>query len=171
MGREIRRVPPNFEHPRDDTGKFKPMHNQSFADAAKHWKEEFADWERGVRPDYCTDPESRALEYWEYSGTPPDREYYLPYEPATLGDDAWFAVYETVSEGTPVTPAFATKAELIDYLVASGDFWDQRRGDGGWRREAATKFVGDGWAPSFVAHVTPAGADIRAPRDNQFPAE
>lgn len=55
---------------------------------------------------------------------PPEREYYRSWKDE---DATWFQVWETVSEGTPVTPPFATKEELIDYLVANGDFWDQKR--------------------------------------------
>ena len=71
----------------------------------------------------------------------------------------WWQVWETVSEGSPVTPAFATAAELVDYLVANGDAWDQKRlldpsswlGRAGWDRAAAAKFVGNGWAPTMIS--------------------
>lgn len=83
---------------------------------------------------------------------------WTPTEPP-IGD--WWQVWETVSEGSPVTPAFATREELIDYLVANGDAWDQKRGDGGWSRENAESFVGDGWAPSLIG----AAGSLHAPRD------
>jgi hypothetical protein len=70
-----------------------------------------------------------------------------------------------VSEGTPVSPPFATKEELADYLAERGDFWDQKRcltpewvtlwggtpGISGWGKEAAYRFVNAGWAPSMIA--------------------
>lgn len=133
------------------------MYDQRFEDAAAEWKAEFARWEAGERPEYCSD-KNKDSEYWEYAGGPPsDREYYKPWsdEEAT-----WFQVWETVSEGTPVTPPFETKDELIGYLVEHGDFWDQSRRREGctsincdpWSRESAEAFVnGPGWAPSFVA--------------------
>lgn len=81
--------------------------------------------------------------------------------------DAWFdserfgppagtgwQVWETVSEGSPVTPVFETADELIEYLVKNGDEWDQRRAARGDTRslpsrEAVEKFVkGCGWVPS-----------------------
>jgi len=78
----------------------------------------------------------------------------------------WFQAYETVSEGTPVTPPFATQEELIDYLATRGDFWDQHRGEGPWPRENARKFVlGSGWAPSMIVTTGPAGVDIKTARD------
>ncbi len=61
-----------------------------------------------------------------------------------IGD--WWQVWENVSEGSPITPAFATKEELVDYLVNYGE-----QGSGEvWRREAAEKFVGVGHAFSMV---------------------
>lgn len=149
MGREIRRVPANWQHPKQDRygdDRYQPMYDERFDDAAKEWKNAFAAWERGERPDYASE-ENKVLEYWEWENPPPDRAYYRPYsdEEAT-----WVQAYETVSEGTPVSPPFATPAELIDYLAANGDFWDQQRGDGPWDRAAAERFVTSGWAPSMI---------------------
>jgi len=115
-----------------------------------------AEWEESRITDY----HGSLTEQLEAGDGSPDPEYYRPeWGDAPLG----FAVYETVSEGTPVTPTFATEDELIDYLVENGDFWDQsRRNDATrprsfgmssdpWRREAAESFVRSGWAPSFVS--------------------
>lgn len=147
MGRELRMVPPNWSHPivtfGDGRSGFKPMHGQSFRAAAAAWKRAFLEWESGVRPDGIA-PEHAELEYWEYADNPPDRESYVPWEPETA---TWYQVWENVSEGTPVTPPFATRAELIEYLVQYGDDLYQlpfhphsvRRGP--WARDWATEFV------------------------------
>ena len=64
--------------------------------------------------------------------------------------DGW-QVWETVSEGSPVTPVYSSAKELIEHLTAKGDIWDQKRGDGGWPKEAAENFVNNtGWAPSLI---------------------
>lgn len=166
MGREIRRVPANWEHPKSEDPygreRLQPMYDSTFADAASEWKEAFAAWERGERPSYCSE-DSKHLEYWEWENSPPTREYYRPWK----DDEAtWFQLWETVSEGTPVTPPFATKEELADHLAEHGDAWDQERcndpgscrlfgltpGKPGWGKKKAYAFVmGDGWAPSMVA--------------------
>ena len=161
MGRELRMVPPNWNHPvveRAHGQGFQPMRDQRFEDAANEWKAAFLKWESGDKKLDADDPAD--MQYWEYDGGPPDRAYYRPWrdEEAT-----WYQVWETVSEGTPVTPPFATKEELIEYLVANGDFWDQKRrkqkSEGRtvamncdpWTRKQAELFVnGPGWAPSFV---------------------
>lgn len=85
---------------------------------------------------------------WSSRGAKKRYEGWEPIPPPT-GD--WWQVWETVSEGSPVTPAFATRDELIDYLVINGDHWDQKRGDGGWSRKNAESFVAAEWAPSLIA--------------------
>lgn len=180
MGREIRMVPPDWEHPvrecphspwaggcdhakKNGHKCYQPLYDRPYREVVSEWKEEFAAWERGEYPDYCDD-ESKKQEFWEWSGNPPEREYYRPDWPD--GSATHFQIYETVSEGNPVTPHFATREELIDYLVKHGDFWDQQRGEGGWSREAAERFVKDtGWAPSMVMQVAANGATLLQPRD------
>lgn len=159
MGREIRNVPPHWQHPTQpckhspwkggcdyakthDGQCLQPQYDRTFKEAAAAWKSEFAKWESGEHPDY-RDDDSKNLEYWEWNGAPPEREYYRQYESA---DATWVQVYETVSEGTPVTPAFATKEELIEFLCTHKDFW----GQGPRTRQVATAFVNEGWAPSMV---------------------
>lgn len=73
----------------------------------------------------------------------------------------WWQVWETVSEGSPVTPALATREELVAYLVEGGDAWDRKRGDGGWTRENAESFVERAWAPSLIGTA----GNLHAPRD------
>ncbi|MBY3162080.1 hypothetical protein HFO65_15710 [Rhizobium laguerreae] len=164
MGREVRKVPANWEHPKklDSYGRerLQPMFDMTFADAAAEWKENFMKWEGGDRPSHFTG-EDESLEYWEWENNPPDRAYYRPW---TDEDAIWFQVWETVSEGTPVSPPFETEEELIAYLAANGDFWDQKRckepgweglwggtpGVSGWGRERAERFVKAAWAPSMI---------------------
>lgn len=163
MGREIRRVPPNWEHPKEERldyhrrkveTAYVPMHDTPYVDAITEWVDGWHAWERGERPPYCT-PESAELPYWEYHDGPPDPKHYRkPWN----AEPTWWQVYETVSEGTPVTPPFATTDELIDYLVANGDFWDQKRRSEGcssmpcspWTRDQAESFVKAGSAFSFA---------------------
>ena len=156
MGREIRRVPPNWEHPKVERygrTEYQPMFDRDYKKEKQEWIDGLMAWENKTDPDY--DPE---YEWWEWNGNPPDREYYVPYD---VDDPSctWFQVYETVSEGTPVSPPFESEDELIDYLTTKGDFWDQRRGHGPWSLESATKFVkGSGWRPSMM--VGPEGVKM-----------
>lgn len=54
-------------------------------------------------------------------------------------------VWETTSEGSPITPVFATADELVDHLVTVGT-----TGDAPTTRECAEIFVGAGFAMSAV---------------------
>ena len=173
MGRETRRVAPNWDHPKTKkpnirTGTmdecYKPLYDRSCEEAWAEWQSEFAAWQNGEHDriiaeygaeDYPKDQPYLAFCGWH--GTPPEPEYYRPQWAEGLA--TWWQVYETVSEGTPVSPPFETQDELIDYLVENGDFWDQKRRQEGdtvmnnepWSRKQAEAFVrGPGWAPSFV---------------------
>jgi len=127
MGREIRRVPANWEHPKTANGDYDALFDN--LDGAIHdFQEEIDD--KGLK---------EALT--NHSGGP-NPEAYVDYEGK---EETWYQAYETVSEGCPITPPFETKQELIDYLVMHGDFWGKS-----WPREGAESFVKDEWAPSMV---------------------
>lgn len=170
MGREIRQVPPHWEHPavkaENDPyrhGGYQPMHNQQFTERWSEWLSDFDRIRLGNLTDFEKECYSLGLCEWlQYEGTPPNPDYYRPY---SSEEATWFQIYETVSEGTPVTPPFATKAELVNYLATNGDFWDQKRGDGPWKRSNAEKFVGEGWAPSMIVTSTETENKIQTPRD------
>jgi hypothetical protein len=178
MGREIRMVPPNWDHPQRDPHAnpyghkgYQPMYDEHIDDAMAEWLRELdrrrnGDFDEIERE--CYKSKYPLAEWLNDDGRPPDPAYYRPWrdEEAT-----WFQVWETVSEGTPVTPPFATKEELVEYLVRHGDFWQQKRwqeGDHfmqprppGYSREAAERFVkGTGWAPSMVIIKGPDGTKI-----------
>lgn len=137
MGREIRRVPPGWEHPRDDTGRYKPLHDELYKVAAEDWMLEVISWADGSHPDLQKDPELGARYFfWDWHGGPPDEEYYRP---DFTEKPTHFQVYETVSEGTPTSPVFATTDEIVAWLVGEGH-----------SRAAAEGFVKAKWCPSMV---------------------
>lgn len=37
MGRELRSVPANWEHPKKDNGEYQPMFNEYYGDALNEW--------------------------------------------------------------------------------------------------------------------------------------
>jgi hypothetical protein len=114
---------------------------------AREWLDNAIAWDKGTHPGVAENKADCPF-YWQYHGDPPNPEYYRP--KWTDDERTHIQMYETVSEGTPVTPVFASKRELVEHLVVHGDDWDAARGDGGWSREAAEKFAGDEWAPSLV---------------------
>jgi hypothetical protein len=121
MGREIRRVPPNWEHPRwnddalrqDHIGEYRSCFDRSYEEAAQAWVADFNKWE----------PKCGCQYLWEYESPPNPKTH----RPAFTEDPTWYQLYQTVSEGSPVSPPFETEEELIEYLCTYGDFWCQKR--------------------------------------------
>ena len=143
MGREIRKVPPNWEHPktyRYGRYDYTPLFDESFEEACAKWDEEKRQWDAGERPDYFRAdayPEGISFDEW-HGARPDDPSYYRPAWPEE--SRTAIQIYETVSEGTPVSPVFTTTEEAVDWVIEN---W-------GRSREAAEQFVKAGWAPSFV---------------------
>ncbi|MBK7490916.1 MAG: hypothetical protein IPI17_02120 [Nitrosomonas sp.] len=162
MGREIRKVPPHWEHPTQYCSHsrkcqkpglelgicYRPLFNKNYKIVCDEWYLQLKEF----------NPSENYKYFHEYAGSPPVIYHYVPYDPESELN-TWFQLYETVSEGTPVSPAFASKEELADYLSENGDYWDQiRRRDNEpgiecspWGKENAYRFVfGSGWAPSMI---------------------
>lgn len=142
MGRELRRVPPDWEHPKDErTGHYRPLYDQDYETAAMQWIEGFRLWERGEHP--RQEGNNRYERYfWDYDHTP---------ERSTCRERKWtveeathFQVYEDVSEGTPVSPVLPSREAVVEWLIKEG-----------YSQSAACGFVESGWAPSMMTVNTP----------------
>ena len=137
MGRQIRRVPMGWQHPKDVRGHYKPLHDKTHEDRMREYEADKARFE--------ADPEEQAiarscgcLTFAQWDGEPPDPEYYRPKwdEGVTLG----YCFYENVTEGTPLSPVFETPEQLVEWLIQKE----------GLRPEAARSFVSRGWASTLV---------------------
>ena len=135
MGLEIRRVPEGWEHPRDQVVHgYTPMHDKPFTDAFNEWMNDWENWKRGKAE--WQDESRTAQSYTETYGVSPDPDNYRP----AFDNPDHYQIYETVSEGTPVSPVFATLDELVDWMVS----------DYGHTREQAESFAEYGSASSFI---------------------
>lgn len=165
MGREIRRVPPNWEHPRhtqkdapsrEHVGEYRSCYDYDYESASDEWERAFDLWRRGEHPSQAD------YRFWEYD-QPPDKE---TCRPAFCAEPTWYQVYQTVTEGYPVSPPFPTPEELASYLAKHGDFWaqDEAKNDGRPVQppsyEQALAFVLSGHAPSFVVSVPGDGCAV-----------
>jgi hypothetical protein len=149
MGREIRRVKPGWQHPVNDRcnhyGRnphdggpcYRPMHDQDYETAALEWCANYAEF-MAMTPEQQAEKYGKYIRYyWEYDGTP-DEEYYRA-ERWTPEEATAYQVYETVSEGTPVSPVFATEDEMRQWLIQQGH-----------SEYAVGEFLKHQWAPSMV---------------------
>lgn len=78
----------------------------------------------------------------KYEGQRAEAEAWEPTDPPK--GDGW-QLRETVSEGSPISPVFATSDGLAAWMS------DPERGKRWVPQEVAAKFIADGWAPSFIA--------------------
>lgn len=128
MGREIRRVPSNWEHPKKGLdGNYIPLYDSSYEDAADKWIKGFLEWQEG-------NGQSEIKYYWDSEGNPPNEEYCRE---SFTSEPTHYQIYETVSEGTPVSPVFETKEQIITWLIEEG-----------YTPKAAEQFVKVGWCMS-----------------------
>ena len=143
MGREIRRVPADW-NPGD-----RAHYDQSFVGAFAEWHRGLHQWLKGTHPDQKTTTdypemyEATVQAYTEWDGRSPDPEYCRP--AWTDEERTHYMLYETVSEGSAMSPAFATTDELIEWMLKNPDpVWGRRT------REQCEALVHYGSAPSMV---------------------
>ena len=140
MGREVRRVISNWDHPKNSRGQYLPMNDRPYIEALNEWIDGHNKWEKGEDP---AREEYGDRFYSECYGNPPMVEYYRPeWKEAEM---TWYQLYENVSEGTPITPPFETQEDLCAYLVDNGDFLGYK-----WTKEQAEGVIGAGFCPSGV---------------------
>lgn len=86
-----------------------------------------------IRPGH--EEESRLAEEWDDRTEPPDGE--------------WYQIWETVSEGSPITPAFETPEEVARWISTPGNCTWMGAGKG---YDMWLAFIrGPGWAPSAMS--------------------
>ena len=119
MGREIRRVPANWNHPRDKRGHYIPL-KDNFNKSLAEWIEEEQKWNAGLRNDWegnwkSIETEYRHYSYSEWAGKKPIKEDYMPdWLPQ---ERTHFQMYEDTSEGTPISPVMPDEESLAHWLA------------------------------------------------------
>lgn len=124
MGREVRPVARGWKHPRlpgtyiDGSPRYEPLYSRK--DLLRHTQDQQenpADWEEGIDPDD-----------------------YMP--PIPEGEPFQWVLYETTTEGTPVSPPFTSLEELAAWCETGATVFADMR----WTREQ--------WLASFRAGTT-----------------
>jgi hypothetical protein len=142
MSREIRRVPVGWQHPTEPN---------------PYWREQQAARLRRGDPEprlHASEVQFRSLHgrdilaYYEPGEDLPDEADLMPDFGPDQQELGW-CLYQTVSEGTPITPVFSTADDLIEHLSAHGDDWTQEP----WRRAAAEAIVRTGSSFGSFVHV------------------
>lgn len=123
MGREVRRVPADWQHPKNERGDYVPLFDgKDYERRVREWDEGAAKWAEGLRDDWnggwqpIGDVKSKT--YAEWSGDRPDAADYMPRW--SDAERTHLMMYEDTSEGTPISPAFSTPEELARWLADNG---------------------------------------------------
>lgn len=102
MGREVRRVPADWQHPK--TGdRFDPLFD-GYNDALASFQDDI--------------DKMGLAEALDYNGGGPCSDDYMPDWPES--ERTHYMMYEDTSEGTPISPAFETPEELAQWLADTG---------------------------------------------------
>lgn len=160
MGREVRMVPADWVHPVYDEnnasrdtqiGRPIPLIDGNYETVALEWDEARAQWIAGFVETYSEGATWKPKEahhtgrYTDYAGSRPSPDDYMPSWPAE--QRTHLMMYENTSEGTPLSPAFATPEELARWLADNGA---SSFGDSTATYEQWLAVAKGGWAPSMV---------------------
>ena len=120
MGREVRRVPANWNHPKKANGDFIPLLDYSYTKASNEWEEGFVNWQKGLTVDYeggwkPLEDNMKSMSYYEYNGDRPDKSDYMP--EWSESEKTHLQMYETCTEGTPISPVMDCPIKLAQWLV------------------------------------------------------
>ena len=121
MGREVRKVPKDWQHPIKFVGSmnrihFVPLYRfRDLSEEIKEWDEEKIQWDSGAFWNDSSYDKYKHLSYEEYAGRRPDYKYHMP--KWNKEDATHYMMYETCSEGCPISPAFETPEDLAKWLV------------------------------------------------------
>jgi hypothetical protein len=121
MSREVRRVSENWDHPKRK-GKYIPLYGDNFAQRLEDWELGNDNWENGFRENYGDGEKWVAKKgdeientFKEWNGPKPLKEDYMP--DWSDAEKTHIQMYETTSEGTPISPVMDTPENLARWLV------------------------------------------------------
>lgn len=100
LNRKVRRVPQDYEPSRDTRGGgYQPCFDRFYVPTVKQWLADREAWENGTHPDRG----DRDYSFEEWDGNGPDPDYYYPGEAWPTDAIMGIRMYETTTEGTPIS--------------------------------------------------------------------
>lgn len=143
MGREVRMVPPDWQHPKNSKGHHVPLLKMS----PGQYDAEAAAWaarDLSRLPSYADLKTIEELTYEQWAGERCPEDRMPDFEPGTA---THLMLYENTTEGTPISPAFSTPEALAHWLT------DNRASSFGSETATYEQWLAvakGGWAPSMV---------------------
>lgn len=120
MACEVRRVPVNWEHPKNEKDHYVPLLGASFKQCVTQWDEEAAQWEKGFRRSFASDnwePKTADMtgSFADWDGERPEEKDYMP-DWSDAERTRW-QMYESVTNGTPISPVMESPEALARWLA------------------------------------------------------
>jgi len=151
MSREVRCVPPGWVHPKNERGRYIPLLTD-FKKYVEQWDLGKIKWEQGMKWDFMNDvwipkdEEDAFMSYPHSEGERPRPEDYMPeWSPEEC---THLQMYETCSEGTPISPVLSSPEILAHWLA---DNRASAFGDMTATYEQWLHTIKLGWAPSAIS--------------------
>ena len=159
MSREVRRVPADWQHPityRRPDGWIRRGHIHFVGLFGKDYETELAQHETEHSEHRNCDHDDSYCAYEEERPEP--ERWYMP--KWTDEERTHLQLYETTTEGTPVSPVFATEEDLVRFLVDEGEWFSDRR----YEDDSARLLVSSRWAPTMAGTIEDGQyQDLRGP--------
>ncbi len=148
MGREIREVPKNWNHPKDENKTYIPLIGRPFKKELARFNEHKKKWDEGFmesfteRGVWVSNNEYASKSYEQWDGEKPAKKDYMPEWPEA--DKTHIQLYESTTEGTPISPVFSKKnfEKLCEYAAKHcSTFADFRATKTEWMEMLKNDFV------------------------------
>jgi len=115
---------------------FIPMHDQTFDEACVEWESYLLQWISGEYPNQPDDMPQTGPAFDEWHGPKPSqRQNSTTFRPTFDEAPTSWQVYETITDGTPVSPVFEQVNDLYRWLISDGGR------DGAWNEIDALEVV------------------------------
>jgi|WetSurMetagenome_2_1015567.scaffolds.fasta_scaffold11614_13 hypothetical protein len=121
MGKEVRKVPSYWQHPKNSNGKYIPLfRNSLYLKHVHDWEFNKEKWDNGLVFDpmfkswVCKTSKEEQFTFEEYYTVRPSLKNYMP--AWKLEERTHYMLYENVTEGTPISPIFPSIEKLAQWL-------------------------------------------------------
>ena len=173
MSCEVRMIKPGWRHPEHYNeyrrcSEYRGLMTE-YTRCLARWEEGYAKWQEGLQEDWMNSTDD--VNAWkpledenqEWTSEKPDPNDYMP--EWTPGEATLYVMYETTSEGTPISPGFVTLEELASWLAKN-----RASAVGGTTATYAQWLTTckQGWAPTGV--MLPSGNIITGVEFNDLPS-
>lgn len=155
MGRELRMVPKDWEHPKDTNNVYIPLFEGSYKAKVSQWDKEAEMWGKGKQRKFDEDGDEdgwvdiedkyKTMPYKDWNSKRPEEKDYMPdWNPE---ERTHLMMYESATEGTPISPVCETPEQLAHWLCnhAASAFAGNTATYEQWMST-----IKSGWAPSAM---------------------